>query len=325
MPKSGVSVVMPIYNGERFVAETIESVLNQSLREIELIAVDDGSTDSSPDILAGYARRDSRVVVLRQNQAGVPTAANTGTRRAKYDLVARIDADDRMLPDRLERQLSFFERRPHLAVACSNCYFIDVSGKRIGQSSCSIDVEKGRRERRPSLFLELTHSTVMMRKKLFFEVGGYREDLFYGDDRHLWGLMATNGFSIECQNEFLTEYRLHGGALTMGMAEMQRELCTWIDLNIVRRLEGQPELSLGEFRLWEERQPFVRRMRERLNFKALHSFKKASRFYGERRYLKCAFSLAVAVSLNPTHIVDRAFSRIQNRDADFLLKRDATV
>jgi hypothetical protein len=111
----------------------------------------------------------------------------------------------------------------------------------------------------------------------------------------------------------------------MGMAEMQRELCTWIDLNIVRRLEGQPELSLGEFRLWEERQPFVRRMRERLNFKALHSFKKASRFYGERRYLKCAFSLAVAVSLNPTHIVDRAFSRIQNRDADFLLKRDATV
>jgi len=314
MPKPGVSVVMPVYNGERFVAETIESVLNQTLREIELIAVDDGSTDSSPDILAGYAGRDSRVVVLRQNQAGVPTAANTGIRRAKYDLVARIDADDRMLPDRLERQLWFFERRPHLAVACSNCYFIDASGKRIGQSSCSIDVDKGSRERRPSLFLELTHSTVMMRKKPFFEVGEYREDLFYGDDRHLWGRMATNGFSMECQNEFLIEYRLHGGALTMGLVEMQRDICAWIDLNVVRRLEGQPELSLEEFRLWEHGQPFVKRMRERLNFKALHSFKKASRFYGERRYLKCAFSLAAAVSLNPARTVNRVFSRMQNRD-----------
>jgi glycosyltransferase involved in cell wall biosynthesis len=315
MPKPGVSVVMPIYNGERFVAETIESVLNQSLREIELIAIDDGSTDSSPDILAGYARRDSRVFVLRQNQAGVSAAANAGIRRAKYDLIARIDSDDRMMPNRLERQLWFLERRPHLAVACSNCYFIDASGERIGQSSHNTDVETGKRERRPSLFLELTQSTVMMRKSAFFEVGGYCEALLYAEDRHLWGRIATNGFSIECQNEFLTEYRLHGGALTMGLAEMQREVCAWIDLNVVRRLEGQSELSLEEFRMWEERQPFVKRMRERLNFKALHSFKKASRFYGERRYLKCAFALAAAVSLNPTHIVNRVLSRIQKRDA----------
>jgi len=77
--------------------------------------------------------------------------------------------------------------------------------------------------------------------------------------------------------------------------------------------------------LWEERQPFVRRMRKRLNFKALHSFKKASRFYGDRQYLKCALSLVTAVSLNPAHTVNRVFSRVQNRNAGFLLKRDATV
>jgi glycosyltransferase involved in cell wall biosynthesis len=311
----GVSVVMAVHNGQRFVAETIESVLQQSVQDIELMVVDDGSTDSSPDILAGYAQRDSRVIVLRQNQAGVSAAANAGIRRAKYDLIARIDSDDRMMPNRLERQLWFLGRCPDLAVACSNCYFIDASGQRIGQSSHSTDVERGKRERRPSLFLELAQSTVMMRKSVFFEVGGYCEGLLYAEDRHLWGRIVTNGFSIECQNEFLAEYRLHGGALTMGHAERQREICDWIDFNVVRRLEGRCELSLEEFRMWEQRQPFVGKMRKRLNFKALHSFKKASRFYGDRQYLKCALSLAAAVSLNPTHTVNRVFSRIQNRDA----------
>src|ERR1700679_682038 len=162
MPNPGVSVVMAVHNGQRFVAETIESVLGQGVKEIELIGVDDGSTDATPDIPRGYAGRASRLIVLRENQAGVSAAANAGIRRAKYDLIARIDSDDRMMPNRLERQLWFFERRPHLAVACSNCYFIDASGKRSGQSLHSIDLETGKRERRPLLFLALVQSTVMM-------------------------------------------------------------------------------------------------------------------------------------------------------------------
>jgi len=317
MPGIGISVVMPFYNGERFVAETIESVLNQSVRELELIAVDDGSTDSSLDIVTAYARRDPRVVVLRRNHAGVAAAANAAIRLARYDLIARIDSDDRMLPNRLERQLCFFEQRPQLAVGCSDCYFIDAFGKRIGRSSCRVDVEKGTRERRPSLFLELAQSTVMMRKKVFLDVGEYPEELFYAEDRDLWGRIATNGFSIECQKEFLVEFRLHGGALTMTRAEKQREICSWIDFNIVRRLERRPELSLEEFLEWEEKEPFTKRMRERLDFKALHSFKKASRHYGEGRYLRCALALATAVSLNPS-MASRVLSRIQNHDAEVL-------
>lgn len=315
MAQTGVSVVMPVYNGERFLAETIESVLSQTFKDLELIAVDDGSSDASLSILEEYAERDPRVVVLRLNHGGLPVAVNAGIRQAKYDLIARIDSDDRMLPQRLERQVSFLEERPYLSVACSDCIFIDTSGRRIGRSSCRIDVDRGKRERCPGLFVELAHPTVIMRKADVIAVGGYREDLRYAEDRHLWGRLATSGFSIECQNEYLVEFRLHGGAMTMSRAEMQREICAWIDLNIVRRLDGVPEFSMEEFRAWEQRQPLTTKLKDRIRFTSIHSFKKASRFYGERKYLRCALSLATAVSLNPGQMVGRVLSRITSREA----------
>jgi glycosyltransferase involved in cell wall biosynthesis len=313
MMQTGVSVVMAVYNGERFVRETIESTLSQTLSCLELIAVDDGSTDSTPRILAEYARKDPRVVIVHQNHNGVPAAVNAGIRHAQYDLVARIDSDDIMLPNRLERQLWFLDRRPELAVACSNCHFIDAAGRRIGQSSCKVDVERGKRERNPGLFLEIIHSTVIMRKPALLAVGGYPEDLFYGDDRNLWGRFATNGYAMECQNEFLVSFRLHGGSLTMSRAAQQHEICTWNDFNILRRWDGKPELTREEFRVWKEQRPFATKLRDHLDFKALHSFKRASRYYGEGQYVQCALSLATAVSLNPVEMVKRIRSRIRTR------------
>jgi glycosyltransferase involved in cell wall biosynthesis len=311
MMQTGVSVVMAVYNGERFVRETIDSVLNQTFAEFELVAVDDGSTDSSLEILNAYTRNDSRVVIVRQNHGGLPAALNAGIRHAKYDLIARIDSDDRMLPNRLERQVAFLEPRPEIAVACSDCYFLDITGKRIGQSSCVVDVERGRRERNPGLFLDFAHPTVMMRKKVLQEVGGYREDLSYGEDRHLWGYLVTRGYSIECQHEFLTEFRLHGGSMTMNRAQQQHEISSWINTNVVRLLEGKPELSREEFRAWKQQQPFATKVRDHLDFKSIHNFKRATRFYGEGKYLQCAFSLAAAVTLNPGRMIKRIASRMQ--------------
>src|SRR5579871_1190239 len=313
--KTGISVVMTVYNGERFVAESVESVLSQTMPEFELIVVDDGSTDASAAILESYARRDSRIRILRRQHAGVPAAANAAIRCASYDLIARTDSDDRMLPQRLERQMEFLSGRPDADIACSNCLFINAGGKRIGASSCQVDVARGKRELRPSLFLELVQSTVLMRKDAFVAVGGYREDLAYAEDRDLWGRFVTSGFSIACQKEFLAEFRLHGGAMTMRRAALQHQICSYIDENVRRRLQGKPELSLGEFQDIWARQPWPSRMRQNARFFALHAFKRASRQYGEGQYWKCALSLAAAVSLNPAHIVGRVLNRIQHHEA----------
>jgi hypothetical protein len=306
---------MAVYNGERFLADSVESVLNQTMPELELIVVDDGSTDASPAILASYARRDARVKILRQDHAGVPAAANAAIRRASYDLIARVDSDDCMLPNRLERQMEFIQARPELQVACSNCFFINAAGKRIGSSSCRVDIDRGKRELRPALFLEIVQSTVLMRKEAFLRVGGYREDLAYAEDRDLWGRFTTGGFSIACQNEFLVDFRLHGGAMTMKRAALQQEICGHIDENVRRRLQGKPELSLREYRAARQCEPFLRRLRENARFFALHAFKRASRHYGEGQYWKCALSLAAAVSLNPAPILRRVANRVQHHEA----------
>ena len=103
-----VSVVMPAYNAARYLAPAIESVLTQTLRELELIVVDDGSTDASADIAADFAARDPRVRVLRLAHRGI-TNVNIGVEAARCDLIGRTDADDVCLPTRFEKQLAFME------------------------------------------------------------------------------------------------------------------------------------------------------------------------------------------------------------------------
>jgi len=311
-----VSVVMTVYNGERFLAESVESVLNQTMPNFELIVVDDGSVDSSVSILESYAQRDTRIKFIPQRHAGVPAAANLGIRHAKYELIARLDSDDRMLCERLEKQVAFLEEHQQTQLVCSNCYFINASGRRVGSSACRLDVERARAELRPSHCLELIQSTVMMRKGAFLKMGGYREDLPYAEDRDLWGRFATGGFPIAVQPAYLVEFRLHTGAMTMEKATLQHEICSLIDENVKRRFQGKPEISLSGLQAAKRRAPAMLRFRENTRFMALHAFKRASRYYGEGQFLSCALSMAAAVSLSPIQTVRRVLQRIRLVEAD---------
>lgn len=105
-----VSVVMPIYNAEKYVSQAIESVLNQTLKDFELILVDDGSTDKSPEICDAYAEKDSRIQVIHQPNGGICAARNCGLEMVKSEYVAFIDNDDVYLPDLLEENYSFAKK-----------------------------------------------------------------------------------------------------------------------------------------------------------------------------------------------------------------------
>src|SRR5512134_3549033 len=101
-----VSVVMSVYNGEKYLEEAVESILNQTFRDFEFIVVDDGSSDSTPRLLALYERRDPRVLIYRfDDNRGLSTALNFGIERARGKYIARMDADDISLPNRLQEQV----------------------------------------------------------------------------------------------------------------------------------------------------------------------------------------------------------------------------
>lgn len=167
-------VVMPVYNGEKFLAQAVESILAQTFRDFELIAIDDGSTDRSHDILAAYQQRDSRIKIHRQpRNLGLVEALNTGCRIATGEFIARMDADDISLPERFEKQLQFMEAHPEVGVLGTWIDYIDE------------DSTLHRRYWHPPIspkfirwgFLfgpSLAHPTWMIRRQIGEQIGFYR-------------------------------------------------------------------------------------------------------------------------------------------------------
>ncbi len=124
-----ISVVMPVHNGERFLREAVESILTQTWTDLEMIVVDDGSTDGTPVILEQLAKEDSRVVVITfPVNRGVSEAANEGCRRSRGRFIARMDADDVSLPERLEKEVAFLEANPDVSVVGAWVRRIDEHG-----------------------------------------------------------------------------------------------------------------------------------------------------------------------------------------------------
>jgi len=308
-PFPQISVIMSVYNGERFLAEAMDSILRQSFTNFELIIVDDGSTDGTSKILSEYAQQDTRVVVMHHANRGVPASANRAIAASRAQLIARMDSDDRMLPDRLERQLAFLGEHPEASVVCGYGYMIDASGRRIGRSQMPVNVIRGRDELNPKEFLEIIQSTVLMRKSDFFDVGAYREDITYAEDRELWGRLVTSGKMICCQPEFLVESRLHGSSMTTLTALRNRYLCAWIDDNVVRRLKGLSELSKEEFQVQQDQKPWFERMQAWRRFKALFHYKNATRFWAERQLLSFAKSITISILFQPYQITSRILKK----------------
>ena len=206
-----ISVVMPVRNGERFLREALDSTLEQALGDLELIVVDDGSTDATAAILADAARRDSRARIHRQAPGGLTVALNAGCALARAPLIARMDADDVMLPGRLERQVEFLDAHRDVALLGGGIVLIDEDGR-------EIDREPGRRELDFLERNELTHATVTMRADAFRALGGYRLD--QSEDYDLW-LRFEERHGVAAVPDFAIRYRLHPGQFSVTALERQ--------------------------------------------------------------------------------------------------------
>ena len=177
-----VSVVMGVRDGARWLAEAVESILGQTLADLELIVVDDGSADATPDLLAGY--RDSRLSVLRQPAGGLARALNRGLRLASAPLLARLDADDVALPERLARQVAFLDAQPEIGLLGGACRDIGPAGDPLGEERPPQDDAAIRRaliRRNP-----FVHSTIVVRRSVVDRAGSYDESLPVAQDYELW-------------------------------------------------------------------------------------------------------------------------------------------
>jgi len=202
----GVTVLMPVFNGERFLQEAIESILQQTHRDFELLIINDGSTDRSRDIILTFD--DPRITLVENSEnIGLAATLNVGLGLAKYELIARQDADDLSLPERLARQVDFLEKNPSVVLVGTQAVIIDQQGFRKGRvldRACTHD------SIRWDLLFDnsFTHSSVMFRRSIIAQLGGYDMAFRYCQDYALWTQVARH-HSVANLNVCLVHYRVH--------------------------------------------------------------------------------------------------------------------
>lgn len=207
-----MSVVVPVYNAAATLASAIESTLAQSFEAFELILIDDGSTDDSASIARQYARRDRRIRTIRAGRRGLVGALNLGCKSALAPYIARMDADDLMLPRRLERQWQTMQADPQLAVlgcqveAFPQQHISDGLARYLTwQNQCVTAFDIGAQMYRES---PLSHPSVMMRRSLLNAIGLYRDGGF-PEDYELWLRMHAAGYKLGKLDTVLLKWREH--------------------------------------------------------------------------------------------------------------------
>ena len=206
-----VSVVIPVRNGARYLRLAVESIQAQSLRDFELIIVDDGSTDGTPELLRELAARDPRISLHRQDARGLVSALQYAIGLSQCSILARMDSDDIALPDRLERQLAAFEARKDLVALGGQVLRIDDQGRALGVGNYPVGSKLTKERLR--LSSPICHPAAMVRASALARIGGYREAYRHAEDYDLWLRLADIGEIDNLPSQVL-EYRVHGAGTT---------------------------------------------------------------------------------------------------------------
>lgn len=203
-----ITCIVPVYNGERFVAETIESMLAQTYRPIEVIVVNDGSTDSTPDVLGQFA---DRINVINQENAGQAAARNRGIEAANGDFIAFLDADDLWLPEKLEVQMKYLAANPE-ADLCT-CMMVNF-----WENELAAEAEKLRDTAHAQPYLA-TWQGILARRQVFESVGALDTGAVFSDVRE-W-LHRAKGMGVQTTHldQVLVRRRIHANNLSRGRGE----------------------------------------------------------------------------------------------------------
>jgi glycosyltransferase involved in cell wall biosynthesis len=208
-----ISIIMPVYNGEVFLKKAIESILNQTYRDFELIITYDESSDNSLDIISKYIKNDSRIILLKGQKRGLLKSLNDAIKISSGEYIARMDADDESDSFRLENQLEFIEKN-NLDICGGHCLLLDKNGKinglnvvPISHKMCTLSL----------LFkVPFAHPSVMIRKRFldenFLEYGQSKYQI--AEDLDLWLRMHKCGAKFGNVNNVILKYRMLDDSLS---------------------------------------------------------------------------------------------------------------
>ena len=251
-----VDVLMPAYNAGWSLRETLASIQAQTIRDIRIIVVDDGSTDDTAAVLSEFAAHDPRIHVITQKNGGIVAALNAGLAVCTAPLIARHDADDLSDPDRFERQVRYMEEHPDCVALAGAARHIDEKGHDLGTLSRLSDPDKADENSIPASEPYLLHPMLMVRRKAIEAVGGYRSVL-HAEDSDLYWRLREQG-RLHNTVEILGSYRMHAASVSSQSIFSGRQQALASQLAAVsaqRRRNGSKDLVFDEAFLAQLKRP----------------------------------------------------------------------
>ncbi|BDU23580.1 glycosyltransferase family 2 protein [Flavobacterium sp. GSB-24] len=229
-----VSIIVPAYNHEKYIENCIDSIINQSYKNIEVIIINDGSTDRTLSKLSSY-KNFEQVKIINQENKGLCKTLNLGLSLTKGKYISILASDDYLINDKLEKQVAFLEYNPQYGMCCAKAYEVDDAGKNLGTVGAVVDENE-------LSFQNLLDGnkiailTALLKSNVFDEVGGFDEGL-YMEDWDMW-LRVSNKYKIGFLNEFVAYYRKHETNISSKINLMER--CKIQTIKKWRNLDNYP-------------------------------------------------------------------------------------
>ncbi|MGX1669805.1 glycosyltransferase [Streptomyces sp. NPDC055400] len=292
-----VSVIIPLYNSEKYIGACLASVLGQTHKDLEVIVVDDGSTDGGAAIAEGIA--DERVRVDRGPNRGVAAARNRGLTLAKGEIVAFLDSDDLWYPEKLSEQISALETDRVVVAVGAVFQYLSGNGRMLGQNGQEARDADSRERMKRGRLMPFPISSLIARTDAVRAAGGFDESLPPVADLELMTQLAVAG-PVATVMRPLGAYRVHSNAMTSRQHDEMKMLTRFVEQRATARLEGRPTPDLESFA--SSYRPT--RTQRRLDG-AARRFRDAGMLAMEGRYVRATTLCALALAARPWYTMRR--------------------
>lgn len=312
-----VSVVVCAYNAERFLPEAIESILNQTYTDFELLLVNDGSKDATLSIIQEYQKKDHRITIDTHENMGISKSSNRAIRKAKGNIIVRMDADDIMKPNRLEEQVKYLQENPEITMVSCDAEFVSEKGEKIGRQVMPgfNKPEDSKEILNKPILVACAHTGFTSYKEAILEVGGYNEEITCVVDLELFTRMLENGNVLIILRQDLMEYRMHGTSVMASGIKNKRLQNTeaWVIENMVRRRAGEKEYNYEEFLKFLDAKPWHVKWNRNRKQTAYYYYRGAGISYANKRYVYFVYYLALSILIHPERFIKKAFGHFLHK------------
>ncbi|SEQ02690.1 Glycosyl transferase family 2 [Faunimonas pinastri] len=240
-----ITVLLPVFNGQDTIAESLESVLAQTYRDFHVLVLDDGSTDRTAEIVADFARRDSRIQHVHKANSGLVDTLNLGLEMNRSEFIARQDADDLSRPDRFETQLRILRESPDVVAVSGGHLHINGAGDVTGEGFVYENPTDSDFVLMPHREPYLPHPFLMVRKSAMDAVGGGYRHVVHSEDTDLYWRLRDVGNLVNTR-QILGSYRVHENSISANSIKSGRIQAVYSQmagLSAIRRWTGQPDIE----------------------------------------------------------------------------------